>query len=57
MKKKSNIPVLIAEIKGEMVKLKKLKEKFERLPEIDPQKEEMVESAALKLHNFTFRNF
>jgi hypothetical protein len=25
MKKKSNIPVFIAEIKGEMVKLKKLK--------------------------------
>jgi len=52
MKKESNIPVLIAEIKDEMAKLRWLKEKLERLPKIDSQKEEMVESAALKLHNF-----
>ncbi len=52
MKGKSSIPVLIAEIKDEITKLRRLQDKLEKLPKIDPQKEEIVESAALKLHNF-----
>lgn len=51
MKNKQNIPVIVAEIKDELLKLKKLVQKLSKVKELE-KNEERLESAALRIHNF-----
>jgi len=51
MRNEKEIPVLIAEIEEELLKLKRLAEKLS-LQRNSLENEERIESAALRLHNF-----
>ncbi len=52
MLEKNNILTLIAEIRKELDKLDQLIEKLSLQQHIDPENEILVESTALKIHNF-----
>ena len=52
MLEKNKIPTLIAEIKKKLEKLDQLTEKLKLQQNINPEDELMIESTALKIHNF-----